>query len=314
MDNQIQHKPECITIWTNGKKIRNLVWHCNDGCSPREALSLLQECGIDHSMLNKCFLVREASPIPVHPIGHPFISSCLHDNLPVVRLLMELGQDPDALITYHPYHPGQYISARQCYADKPALQDIFAGGKHWWKQEYPEARRLELQNALEKNILEGEASEAIWLMCHGVRLASPAILASKECSRLPEAFLECVCRMGIPTTRIAEFQSWIKKCNAVPAILDIMDTLLLTHNDEGKELAWKIINSCGLINEKTLEDLLASFTSISMRISLLQHCIRQCDIAALHPFIAKTITSLFWEILCKSIMSFREIQCKCMGL
>ncbi|MBQ7178898.1 MAG: hypothetical protein IJS08_15890, partial [Victivallales bacterium] len=288
-----------------------LIQRCNDGCSPREALSLLLECDIDHSILNKCFLIREASPSPNHPGVHPFSASCTHDNLPVVRLLMELGQDPDALIVNH---SRKNVTARKCYADKPALQDIFAGGKHWWKQEYPETRRQKLQNALAKNILEGEASEAIWLMCHGVRLASPDILASKECSRLPDAFLECVCRMGIPVTRIAEFQSWLKKSNAVSAIIDTMDTLLVTNNDEGKEFAEKIINSCGLIDEGTLKDLLSSFTSISMQISLLQHFIRQCDIATLHPFISKTIVILFWEILCKCMEPFREIHGKCMGL
>ena len=63
---------------------------------PRWVLARKKASGFDCEILKKKVFVRDASPIPVHPWRQPFLTACGNRKLPLVRLLLELGADPDA--------------------------------------------------------------------------------------------------------------------------------------------------------------------------------------------------------------------------
>ena len=274
------------------KEVEKLIDLCGTG-TPREVLSQVKVCGFDSEILKRPFLIHEASPIPVHPMGHPFTSACRQKNLPIVRLMLVLGADPDA----EWYHTGETV--RQKYAVSPQVEELFEGGKCWWTVEYPDAKKQALQGELERTVLAGEASEVLWLMVHGVRLPSPALLASAEFGKHPRAFKELVCRMGIPDQRLDEFHAWLKENSADADLLAILGTLLQTKGEEGGEAVNTLLLSVRLIGEDKLEDIAVSGSSLPVQISMLQHFISEYDASKHKAFIEKTLAALFKEILCK---------------
>ena len=112
-----------------------------------------------------------------------------------------------------------------------------------------------MQGELEQNILDGEPSEAIWLMTHGVRLSAPDVLANAAVRQQSSAFKELVCRMGIPVDRLPEFHSWLKQNCPDTKIQDIMDTLIQAKDDKEGDVAEKLLLSIGLIGMDKLDEL-----------------------------------------------------------
>ncbi len=271
------------------KDVEKLIELCRTG-SPREVLAQLEACGFDSKILKVPFLIREASPIPVHPMADPFTTACYSSNLPVVRLILELGADPDAI-----WH---HASIRQKYASYPQVTELFEGGKCWWKVEYSDDKKQALLGELERSILAGEASEAIWFMTHGVRLASPAMLASKEFGKQTQTFKELVCRMGIPDNRLSEFHAWLKENGVDADVLDILDTLLLPNDDEGLDFAEKLLLSVGLIDDDILDEVADRDFPLHTQLSMLWYYITNYDSSKQQPFIEKTVATLFKNILC----------------
>lgn len=273
-------------------KLEKLIGLCESG-TPREVLEQITASDFDNTLLKSPFLIKEYSPMPVHPMAHPFTVACHSKNYPVVRMLMELGMDVDV-----PWNYSQNKTLRQQHKDDSMLLELFEGGKCWWKEEYPEAREQELQNELERHVLNGNASEAAWLMPHGVRLASPEILASKSVGKQPQAFKELVCRMGIPENRLAEFHSWLTKNAPESDAVDILDAMRHGRHDEGHHIAENLLLSINLLREDKL-DLLADRTfPITARIGLLKGLIDAYDTSEHKEFIGESIAGLFREILC----------------
>ncbi|GEM_PF-5931945 len=101
-------------------ELEELCRLCVSG-TPQEVLEQVKKCGLTAEDLKKKYWVYDASPIPVHPACHPFLTACLHGNYPVVRLLMELGADPDADCCATTFAQ----TPRQAYADNAELQRIF---------------------------------------------------------------------------------------------------------------------------------------------------------------------------------------------
>ena len=263
---------------------------CADGC-PRDVLAWIKASEFDCENLKKKVIMREASPIPVHPWRHPFVMTCHKRNFPIVRLLLELGADPDAAYSYNQ-------TPRQKYGDDPQLLESFNGGRFWWKVEYSEEKKLALLSELEHFILAGEASEAVWLMMHGVRLDSPAILASDTFGKQSRAFKELVCGMGVSNDRLLEFHAWLKENTTDADVLDIMDTLARTNGDEGRKLVEKLLFSIDLIGAERLDSLIDFTLPIPVQISMLQCFISAYDTSEHQAFIEKAIAALFKGMLC----------------
>ena len=126
-----------ITLYGEARmNVDNLCTLCKAG-KPREVLAKIRTVMLDCTTLTKKLFVHEASPIPVHPTRHPFQTACLVRNYPIVRLLLELGADPDADCCATISH----TTPRQMYANDPQLQELFEGGKLWWKVKYPEEKK-----------------------------------------------------------------------------------------------------------------------------------------------------------------------------
>ncbi len=276
------------------KDVEKLIELCKTG-SPREVLAQVEACGFDSRILKVPFLVREASPIPVHPMAAPFSTACFASNLPVVRLLLELGADPDA--KWH------QTTIRQKYAESPQVTELFEGGKCWWKFEYSDDKKQALLGELERSILAGEASETIWFMVHGMRLDSPAVLASKEFAKQTQTFKELVCRMGVPDNRLNEFHAWLKANGVDADVLEILDALLLSKDDEGLDFAEKLLLSVGLIDDNILDEVAARDFSLHTQVSMLWYFISNYDASKQQPFIEKTVATLFRNILCRLYQS-----------
>ena len=277
---------------------------CTAG-KPKDVLAQIRKCHEDNTILKKKFFVQEGgSSTPVASWSHPFPAACDKKNYPVVRLLLEIGADPDADMS-EPYSSHVIDSPRSRYGDDPQLNKLFKVGRCWWKDEYADAKKQELQGELERDIiLKGEASEAVWLMMHGVRLDSPSVLADGGFAKLPRSFQELVCRMGIPENRLQEFHSWLEKNCANEAVVDILETLLETRGDEGREPAEKLLFSIELLGEDRLDELANSFLrslSIPVKISMLRHLINAYDDSNHRQFIERTMAALFMEILCSCI-------------
>lgn len=273
-------------------KMEKLIELCENSTS-REVLEQIKTSCFDNTLLNSPFLIRENSPMPVHPMRHQFTAACQRHNYPVVRLLLELGMDVDVPWNYH-----EHKTHRQIHSDDSMLMELFEGGKCWWKIEYPEAKKQELRSKLGHHILNGNASEAAWLMTHGVQLDSPNVLASESVGKQPMAFKELVCRMGIPDDQLNEFHDWLKENRSDAGIQDILETMLYGRHDEEHEIAEKLLLSINLLSEDKLDALAVRTFPIPARISLLKGLIETYDSSEHQSFIEKYIAELFREILC----------------
>lgn len=269
----------------------NIYALCEVG-HPRAVLARIKSSGFDCEILKKTVLIREASPILVHPWRHPFQAACSNRNYPVVRLLLELGADPDAKCC------ATLKTPRKQYANNQRLQALFDGGKLWWKIEYPEEKKRTLQGVLEHCILVGEASEAVWLMTHGVRLNSPAILTSEAFGKQPRTFKELVCGMGIPNDRRQEFHAWLKRNASDTDVPDIMSVVDRTGDYEGRELVGKLLLSIDLIGADRLDSLIGLTLPIPVQIGMLRCFISAYDTSEHKHFVEKAIAALFRGMLC----------------
>ena len=284
-----------------GLKELELLHHLCTAGKPKDVLAQIRKCGEDNTILKKKFFVQEGgNSTPVASWSHPFPAACDYRNYPVVRLLLEIGADPDADM-HEPCSSHVLESPRSRYGDDPQLNELFKGGRCWWKVEYADAKKQELQDELKRDILKGEASEAVWLMMHGVRLDSPSVLADGGFGKLPRSFQEVVCRMGIPENRLQDFHSWLEKNCADEAVVDILETLLETKGDEGRESVETLLFSMELLGEDRLDELANSFFSsfdIPVKTSMLRHLINAYDASEHRQFIERTMAALFMEILC----------------
>lgn len=271
----------------------NICTLCEVG-HPRAVLARIKSSGFDCEILKKMVFIREASPMSVRPRRQPFQSACSNRNYPVVRLLLELGADPDAECC-----AGTILKTpRKQYANNQRLQALFDGGKLWWKVEYPEEKKRTLQGALEHCVLGGEASEAVWLMTHGVRLNSPAILTSEAFGKQPRTFKELVCGMGIPNDRRQEFHAWLKRNASDTDVLDIMNVVARTGGYEGRELVGKLLLSIDLIGADRLDSLIGLTLPIPVQIGMLRCFISAYDTSEHKHFVEKAIAALFRGMLC----------------
>lgn len=271
----------------------NICTLCEVG-HPRAVLARIKSSGFDCEILKKMVFIREASPMSVRPRRQPFQSACSNRNYPVVRLLLELGADPDAECC-----AGTILKTpRKQYANNQRLQALFDGGKLWWKVEYPEEKKRTLQGALEHCVLGGEASEAVWLMTHGVRLNSPAILTSKAFGKQPRTFKELVCGMGIPNDRRQEFHAWLKRNASDADVPDIMNVVDRTGGYEGRELVGKLLLSIDLIGADRLDSLIGLTLPIPVQIGMLRCFISAYDTSEHKHFVEKAIAALFRGMLC----------------
>ena len=282
-----------ITLYGSKRKDNETLCNRCEAGSPRDVLALIKESGFDCAILKKKFWVKEASPVPFHPTRQPFATACMKHNFPIVRLLLELGADPDADCCADTGH----MTPRKKYGGNPQLQELFEGGKLWWKAEYPEEKKRMLQGALEHSILSGEASEALWLMMHGVRLASPTILASETFGNQSWAFQECVCDMGIPDDRLQEFRAWLKQNNANVSLLDFMDTLTRSNDDVGQEFTEKMLLSIDLLGADNVDTLIDHAFPLSVQIRILRCFINAYDASGHREFMENAIAALIREIL-----------------
>ncbi len=273
-------------------KLEKLIELCESG-TPREVLEQAMISDFDNTLLKSPFLIRENSPLPVHPTRHPFSAACQRRNYPVVRLMLELGMDVDAEWNFT-----SYKTHRQHLADDSILMELFEGGKCWWKVKYPEKKKRELQAELEHHVLNGSASEAAWLMTHGVRLASPDVLANESFGKQPLAFRELVCRMGISEDSLIEFHSWLKENCPDAAIHNILDAMLHGGHDEEHESAEKLLLSIDLLQKDILDELAVKSFPIPACIGLLKGLIEAYDSSEHRSFIEKSIAGLFRNILC----------------
>ena len=287
------HQYQILRLPAERQNHMRLCALCETG-GPREVLGLIRTSGFDCAALKKKFLVHEASPIPVHPTAHPFLTACEKRNDAIVRLLLELGADPDANCCAH----SGVMTPRWACENEPELQSLFEGGRLWWKVKYSESRRRELQCLLEDCVRAGEASEAAWRMAKGVSLPSPAVLASPAFARRPTAFKELVCRMGIPAERRAEYLSRLKANRADAEVVQILDTLLRTGGDEGRDIMEKLLLSLELLGEERAKDVFPGAFGIQVKISLLGLFIDAHDSCERPSFIENGIAALFKEILC----------------
>lgn len=271
----------------------NICTLCEVG-HPRAVLARIKSSGFDCEILKKMVFIREASPMSVRPRRQPFQSACSNRNYPVVRLLLELGADPDAEC-----YAGTILKTpRKQYANNQRLQALFDGGKLWWKVEYPEEKKRTLQGALEHCVLGGEASEAVWLMTHGVRLNSPAILTSEAFGKQPRTFKELVCGMGIPNDRRQEFHAWLKRNASDADVPDIMNVVDRTGGYEGRELVGKLLLSIDLIGADRLDSLIGLTLPIPVQIGMLRCFISAYDTSEHKHFVEKAIAALFRGMLC----------------
>lgn len=271
----------------------NICTLCEVG-HPRAVLARIKSSGFDCEILKKMVFIREASPMSVRPRRQPFQSACSNRNYPVVRLLLELGADPDAECC-----AGTILKTpRKQYANNQRLQALFDGGKLWWKVEYPEEKKRTLQGALEHCVLGGEASEAVWLMTHGVRLNSPAILTSEAFGKQPRTFKELVCGMGIPNDRRQEFHAWLKRNASDADVPDIMNVVDRTGGYEGRELVGKLLLSIDLIGADRLDSLIGLTLPIPVQIGMLRCFISAYDTSEHKHFVEKAIAALFRGMLC----------------
>ena len=186
---------------------------------------------------------------------------------------------------------------RQTYANTQQLQELFEGGKLWWKVQYPEEKKRTLHGELEQNILAGKASEALWLMMHGVKLTTPNILATVGFGRQSKAFKELICGMGIPTSRRQEFHAQLMKNSADANVLDILYALLQTNGNEGRIFAENLLHSLVLLPEEKVNELTRDASTVSERIGILKHLINAYTASEHQSFIEKNIAMLLKEIL-----------------
>ena len=282
-----------IILWGQKRKDNDSFCDLCEAGSPRDVLAQIKASGFNCENLKKKVFVREASPIPFHPWKQPFERACHERNFPIVRLLLELGADPDADCCAY----ASVKTPRIKYGDDQQLQELFKGGKLWWKIKYPEEKKQALQGELEDSILAGEASEAVWLMAHGVRLYSSVILASEAFLKRPRPFKELVCRMGIPDNRKQEFYAWQKQNGSDADVLNIMGTLVRTNGDEGRCLIEKLLLSIDLIGIDRLDSFISCAFSLPVQISMLQALFSAYDTSEHQLFVEKTIARLFKEML-----------------
>lgn len=273
------------------KEVEKLLSLSKTGTA-KEVLAQMNACQFDNKLIQSPFIIRENSPIPVHPMEHPFTSACSYQNYPVVRLLLELGLDVDEEWEFCSHH-----LLRHRFANNATLMGLFEEGLNWWKVEYPESAKQELQEQLKHHILADEVSEAIWLMLHGVQLTAPDFLKNEEFKKLPRPFRELVCSLGIPENRLDEFHTWLKANDAESDTTEILDTIRHVKNDEEQNLAQKLIFSVNLLSDDNL-DILANRTfSFSTQIILLKGLLKAYDASSQRPFVTKTIASLLRSIL-----------------
>ena len=124
---------------------------CKDR-TPSEVLRQYLKCGYEQRYLTSPFYsyderFRYASCAPVSLLPHPFVTACVHGNIPVVRLFLLLGANPKASLGEGTPSP------LEAFKDNPEINAVLSEDTPLLARRYPKELAAIMKGQVEKCFL-----------------------------------------------------------------------------------------------------------------------------------------------------------------
>ena len=189
---------------------------CKDR-TPSEVLRQYLKCGYDKYTLSSHFYsydvrFRHAPCAPVSLLPHPFVTACVHGNIPVVRLFLLLGADPKNSLMEGNQSP------LEAFQGNPEITAVLSDDTPMMARRYPKDLAVVMKGQVEKSVLKGNFGQLFIYGMQGLKVTDSNIVFSWRFRNSPTLIQAFVFRMLMTPRRRKAIVNKIIRTNGSDAV------------------------------------------------------------------------------------------------
>ncbi len=261
----------------NPAMIEHLILNalCRDR-TPAEVLRQYLKCRYNRNDLNSPFSSYNDYEYPVAkltPLPHPFATACENGNIPVVKLFLLLGAEPNAKILEH----GKQ-SPLEAFKDKPEIQTLLTDDTPWLARRYSDELAAVMKRQIEKSILHNDILGFMFYGVQGLRITDSSIVFTREFCNSIELAQAFVYRMLMSSRQRKAIARKIEKKRGRQYIPPVLQRAIESESAENMDKLRKIVDSSELLPEDVEFEIINSVLSKEEQISLIRLCTEKSNL------------------------------------
>ena len=238
---------------------------CKDR-TPSEVLRQYLKCGYDKYTLTSPFYsydvrFRYASCAPVSLLSHPFVTACVHGNIPVVRLFLLLGANPKNCIVEGKQSP------LEAFKDNPEINTVLSEDTPLLARRFPKELAMVMKGQVEKCLLKGNYGQLFTYGMQGLKVTDSNIVFTRQFSSSPMLLQAFVFRMLMTPRRRKAIVGKIIRTNGSNAVPPVLQRAVENDGSKGREKLDKLLAMVNLLPEETVRMMAHSLLTMEEKIS-----------------------------------------------
>ena len=285
---------------------------CKDR-TPSEVLRQYLKCGYNKYTLSSHFYsydkrFRFATCAPVSLLPHPFVTACVHGNIPVVRLFLLLGADPKNSLMEGNQSP------LEAFQDNPEITAVLSDDTPMMARRYPKDLAVVMKGQVEKSLLKGDYGQLFTYGMQGLKMTDSNIVFSWRFSNSPTLIQAFVFRMLMTSRMRKAIVNKIIKTNGSDAVPPVLRRAVESDSSKGRENLDKLLAMVNLLPEETVRTMAHSLLTMEEKISFVGEIMEKSNDAResrnLWPLIEELVNGIYdamWEDFCHHASQYNVI-------
>lgn len=285
---------------------------CKDR-TPSEVLRQYLKCGYDKYTLSSHFYsydvrFRYATCAPVSLLPHPFVTACIHGNIPVVRLFLLLGADPKNSLMEGNQSP------LEAFQGNPEITAVLSDDTPFLARRYPKELAAVMKGQVEKCFLKRNFGQLFIYGMQGLKVTDSNIVFSWRFSNSPTLVQAFVFRMLMTPRRRKAIVNKIIRTNGSEAVLPVLRRAVESDGSKGREKLDKLLAMVNLLPEETVRMMAHSLLTPEEKISFVGEIMEKSNDAresrnlwSLIEELANGIYNAMWEDFCNHASQYNAI-------
>ena len=233
---------------------------CKDR-TPSEVLRQYLKCGYNKYTLSSHFYsydkrFRFATCAPVSLLPHPFVTACVHGNIPVVRLFLLLGANPKYCLMEGKQSP------LEAFQDNPEMYAVLSEDTPMLARRFSKELAMVMKGQVEKCLLKGNYGQLFTYGMQGLKVTDSNIVFTRQFSSSPMLLQAFVFRMLMTPRRRKAIAGKITRKNGSDAVPPVLRRAVENDGSKGREKLEKLLVMINLLPEETVRTMAHSLLTM----------------------------------------------------
>ncbi|MBR6057760.1 MAG: hypothetical protein IKP58_06285 [Victivallales bacterium] len=285
---------------------------CKDR-TPSEVLRQYLKCGYDKYTLTSNFYsydirFRHAPCAPISLLPHPFVTACVHGNIPVVRLFLLLGANPKYCLMEGKQSP------LEAFQGNPEMYAVLSEDTPMLARRFSKELAMVMKGQVEKCLLKGNYGQLFIYGMQGLKVTDSNIVFSWRFRNSPTLIQAFVFRMLMTPRRRKAIVNKIIRTNGSDAVPPVLRRAVESDGSKGREKLDKLLAMVNLLPEETMRMMAHSLLTVEEKISFVGEIMEKSNDAresrnlwSLIEELANGIYNAMWEDFCNHASQYNAI-------